>query len=65
MVVAASYQGSFDSYGKRDGQGKMTWPDGSFYEGTWKNNLRDGLGQYMLSSGYVYKGQWKNDLKHG
>jgi hypothetical protein len=43
----------------------MTWPDGSFYEGTWKNNLRDGLGQYMLSSGYVYKGQWKNDLKHG
>ena len=56
MVVAASYQGSFDSYGKRDGHGKMTWPDGSYYDGTWKNNLRDGLGSYMLSSGYIYKG---------
>ncbi|MFN9902986.1 MAG: hypothetical protein ACK55Z_30285 [bacterium] len=43
----------------------MTWPDGSYYNGTWKKNVRHGIGEYNMMGGMVYKGQWVNDMKHG
>lgn len=33
------YKGYFRN-GKREGQGKMIWGDGSCFEGFWKNDLR-------------------------
>jgi len=33
------YNGEFRQ-GKREGQGKMIWADGSVFEGQWKNDER-------------------------
>ena len=36
---------------KRNGEGKMTWPDGSIYEGDWKDDLRNGRGKHTWPNG--------------
>lgn len=33
--------------GKRHGHGQMWYSDGTFYEGTWKNDKRHGLGLFV------------------
>ena len=33
----ATYQGEFRA-GKREGQGKLAWPDGTYFTGVWKND---------------------------
>jgi len=43
----------------------MTYPDGSVYEGEFKQNKREGTGRYMYANGEVYEGSWKDDKKHG
>lgn len=35
------YQGQFEK-GELQGKGRMTWPDGSIYEGQWVKNRRQG-----------------------
>ena len=32
--------------GEREGNGKCTWNDGSYYEGQWQNGKRNGTGIY-------------------
>ena len=50
----------------------MTYADGSFYEGEWKDRLRHGKGTYKYGGTYndgenrdVYKGEWKDNSRHG
>ncbi|KAG2392479.1 hypothetical protein C9374_012731 [Naegleria lovaniensis] len=49
-----------------NGPCKITWDDGSIYEGEVKNGLRDGYGTYtsgdLLSK---YEGYWKQGQRHG
>lgn len=59
----AQYFGNFRN-GKREGQGKMVWGDGSCFEGLWKNDLRYSGTMVMGQSGWVYKGRFKNDRCH-
>jgi hypothetical protein len=53
---------------KRYGEayGKMTFPDGRYYEGGFEKD-RDfgGVGMYLHSNGDHYHGQWKNSTKDG
>eukprot|EP00352_Strombidinopsis_acuminata_P000495 CAMPEP_0176338720 /NCGR_PEP_ID=MMETSP0126-20121128/177_1 /TAXON_ID=141414 ORGANISM="Strombidinopsis acuminatum, Strain SPMC142" /NCGR_SAMPLE_ID=MMETSP0126 /ASSEMBLY_ACC=CAM_ASM_000229 /LENGTH=54 /DNA_ID=CAMNT_0017681853 /DNA_START=509 /DNA_END=673 /DNA_ORIENTATION=- len=49
----------------KDGKGKMTWSDGSTYEGTWKNDAADGKGVMVHSTGEVYDGDWLKGKCHG
>lgn len=49
----------------RQGQGVMTWPDGSVYEGYWKDNKPDGKGRMVSSKGDIYDGQWLNGMASG
>ena len=42
-----NYQGEKDHKGQRDGVGRCTWDDGSYYEGEWKEGLRHGLGVFI------------------
>ena len=35
--------------GIRAGKGKLTWADGSFYEGEFANGLHHGFGLYQLA----------------
>ena len=47
---------------KRSGKGKMSYSNGSFYEGYWRNDFKDGDGVYYNSSGHeIYRGIWKNN----
>ena len=48
-----------------EGEGKMTFADGSSYSGNFKNGKRDGSGTFKWSNGDTYTGAWKNDLMEG
>ncbi|CAJ1443125.1 unnamed protein product [Effrenium voratum] len=47
------------------GMGSMTWPDGSRYEGEYKNDFRHGQGTLTWPDGRKYKGQWANGKQDG
>ena len=44
---------------------KITYDDGSLYEGEIKNNVRHGQGTYLWKSGDKYVGEWKNGKRDG
>lgn len=50
---------------KRDGHGIYTWPDGTRYEGEWRNDKKEGRGTYTWSDGTRYEGEWLDDKKDG
>lgn len=49
----------------RLGRGKQIWPDGSMYEGWWKDNKANGKGRLIHADGDVYDGMWLDDKAHG
>lgn len=62
----AKYQGEWIvGTETRDGRGFQIWPDGSLYEGFWKNNKANGRGRLIHADGDVYEGEWKDDKAHG
>ena len=60
----AKYEGEYYR-GKRNGAGRMYYPDGSMYEGNWNDNQRNGAGMYRYKNKDVYNGNWQNDARHG
>ncbi|CAF4188496.1 unnamed protein product, partial [Rotaria magnacalcarata] len=51
---------------KPNGQGVSVWPNGSRYEGFWKDGLKDGYGTFNCGDcGHIYVGNFINDLMHG
>ena len=48
----------------RDGEGTLTWPDGSSYEGMWLDDKRQGHG-LETKGGFEYDGGWFQDNFHG
>ena len=59
----ATYDGYWKA-GKREGQGTITWADGSNFCGLWKNDMRLD-GDMKMQNGNLYKGTFKNDKIHG
>jgi hypothetical protein len=51
--------------GKLHGKGKLRWPDGITYDGTFKNGLKDGTGVYTLADGSVYSGRFRKGVRDG
>ena len=49
----------------REGKGIQVWPDGSLYEGWWKDNKANGKGRLIHADGDIYDGFWKDDKAHG
>ena len=39
----------------------MIEPDGSKYEGNWKNDMRNGKGQFTSVAGAITKGNWADN----
>lgn len=51
--------------GKKHGEGKLTFADGSYYKGDFVENEITGYGEYYWRDGKSYKGQWKNSKMNG
>lgn len=49
---------------KRNGHGSMVWPDGSRFEGEWRNDERV-QGKLVMPDHNVYEGHFRNDKFHG
>ena len=47
------------------GQGKVSYSDGTVYEGDFKNGLLNGQGKMTRTNGTVYEGNFKNWKPHG
>ncbi len=55
------YDGTFHE-GHYHGTGKMTWPSGDQYDGSWKRSKMDGSGVFrQANGGFVLKGIFKNN----
>lgn len=48
-----------------NGTGTKIYPDGSKYEGEWKDVFKHGQGTYTFSNGDTYVGEWKYNNKDG
>eukprot|EP00997_Jenningsia_sp_PLL12_P010918 NODE_831_length_1425_cov_90.010174_g689_i0.p1 GENE.NODE_831_length_1425_cov_90.010174_g689_i0~~NODE_831_length_1425_cov_90.010174_g689_i0.p1 ORF type:complete len:365 (+),score=71.55 NODE_831_length_1425_cov_90.010174_g689_i0:251-1345(+) len=58
------FEGTF-VHGFLCGEGRITWPGGSYYVGGVHKFRREGFGTMTFVSGAYYKGEWKNNEKHG
>ena len=51
------YQGEWNKKtNQKDGRGIQIWPDGSRYDGFWKNDIAQGHGRLIHVKGDVYEG---------
>jgi hypothetical protein len=51
--------------GKAEGRGVRSYPDGSRYEGDWRDGRRNGQGIAKWPNGASYVGGWKDDKASG
>jgi hypothetical protein len=65
MVDGSKYNGQFRKHSMtKDGIGHIIYPDGSLFEGVFKND--DTVkGRYIFTNGYIYQGDMKNHKMHG
>ncbi len=49
----------------KDGVGIMFWPDGTKYEGQFRNDKQHGKGRKIFSNGEFYIGNFANDKANG
>ena len=63
--AGAKYEGETDEKGTRHGMGKITFIDGTYYEGFWNHGKREGYGEARYSDGSIYKGEWRGDQRDG
>ena len=47
------------------GEGKYTWPDGRWYQGSYSEDKKQGQGTYSWPDGKRYTGGWENGVQHG
>ena len=47
--------------GVREGYGRMTWPNGDYYEGIFQQGRANGHGLFQLTNSIKYSGQFSND----
>jgi hypothetical protein len=46
-------------------KGKMIFPNGDVYEGSFENDVINGKGKLVTKNGLIYEGEWKDDQFHG
>jgi hypothetical protein len=51
--------------GKQEGTGQLSFDDGDFHSGKFKNGLQHGKGIYIWPNGNVYDGEYENGKKNG
>jgi hypothetical protein len=63
--VWGSYIGKVDDSGNRQGNGKIMYVNGSYYEGGFVNDKFHGDGVYHWADGDEYEGGWNDGERHG
>ena len=63
VMEDATYEGLWKG-GHRDGQGTITWVDGTSFTGTWRYDQRH-EGEVRFANGNIYQGKFLNDKLHG
>ena len=46
-------------------RGKLFYPNGRIYEGTFCENEEEGWGRMIYECKSIYEGEWKKGMKHG
>jgi len=61
----SKYEGELQG-GLRHGQGKLTYSDGTWFDGTWILDRIEGYGAFYYENSKVsYEGEWKNNKREG
>lgn len=55
----------FDGFNVVDGQIKILYENGEFYEGNCKHSMRNSAGVHYYANGDSYDGEWVNDRRVG
>ena len=55
QVYSGQWNASSDT---KEGYGLQVWPDGSKFEGFWKDDMTNGYGRFILADGDVFVGEW-------
>ena len=58
-------EGRFDGFRIVDGQVKILFQNGEYYEGNFKNNMRNTTGIHYYTNGDFYDGEWLLDRRVG
>lgn len=58
-------EGRFDGFKIIDGQVKILFTNGEYYEGNFKNNHRNSTGIHYYANADFYDGEWQNDKRIG
>lgn len=62
---ASVYGGDLNAEGILEGQGRLSWPNGAYYEGGFKNGLFHGKGKFVNADGTQYEGDYVNGVEEG
>ncbi len=63
-TIVENYAGDYKD-GKKNGQGRMTYANGTVYDGEWKDDKKNGKGKIIAIDGTSYEGEWKDDIMFG
>ena len=63
--AGAMYEGMKNQNNQYHGKGKLTYLDGTYYDGEWSNGQRNGHGTHVFIDGTTFIGTYVNDKKHG
>ncbi len=65
LVVESVRDAIVKMQGMKKAYGKISWDDGSYYDGDLVNGIPNGKGTLTYPNGDVYQGTFLNDQKHG
>lgn len=64
-AVAIGYEGQRNEQGQMHGQGRLVFPSGGVYVGSFLRDKRHGQGRLTFANGDVYVGSYVNGLREG
>ena len=64
-AVAIGYEGQRNEQGQMHGQGRLVFPSGGVYVGSFLRDKRHGQGRLTFANGDVYVGSYVNGMREG
>jgi hypothetical protein len=64
-MASKGWRYEIDGDGSDINKGRLTFTDGSLYEGEIENGKPNGKGKKTYNSGEIYEGDWKDGKRHG